>query len=599
MSVIRKTCPSASERSFSFLYLANVIGALLGTLVSAFLLIELLGFRGTLWLGASLNATLALFALVISLRLSDGGEKSTGPSSRPVRQLSLYGLPRSFILVLLFSTGLVSMGCEVVWMRQFTPFLGNFVYAFALILGIYLAATAMGARDYRRWACLHHLNETGKVWSFIAAASLLPIVAANPLLRLINNDIRVISIFIFCVLTGFMTPLLVDAWSGGEPDKAGLAYAFNILGCIFGPLFASFCLEPWIGERWCLVVFSLPLFAIAALIAFRPASEQRKMKESPSTPGKTRTYFVACVLAALVMMWFSDDFETEFPVREVRRDYAATVIATGKGFDRQLFVNGSGMTQLTPITKYIAHMPMAFMDRTPRNALVICFGMGTSFRSMLSWGVPTTSVDLIPSVPKLFPFFHADAEEVMRLPQAKVVIDDGRRFLDGSNQTFDVIVVDPPPPVPAPGSSLLYSREFYEVVKRHLAPDGILQNWYPSTEGDDAAAASIAKALTESFPYVRAFRSYDKRYGIHFLASMRPIPHLTASDLATRMPASAEKDFVEWGPETTATRQFDLVLTEEIPLRDLIDRAPGVPTLSDDRPINEYFFLRRIFGTAR
>jgi len=58
MSVIRQTCHTASSRSFSYLYLANVVGALLGTLLSAFVLIELLGFQSTLWFAAGLNCTL-------------------------------------------------------------------------------------------------------------------------------------------------------------------------------------------------------------------------------------------------------------------------------------------------------------------------------------------------------------------------------------------------------------------------------------------------------------------------------------------------------------------------------------------------------------
>ena len=67
------------------------------------------------------------------------------------------------------------------------------------------------------------------------------------------------------------------------------------------------------------------------------------------------------------------------------RDSTATVIATGAGMDKQILVNGYGMTSLTPITKMMAHLPLAFLDRPPQNALDICFGMGTTFRSLLSW----------------------------------------------------------------------------------------------------------------------------------------------------------------------------------------------------------------------
>ncbi len=91
-------------------------------------------------------------------------------------------------------------------------------------------------------------------------------------------------------------------------------------------------------------------------------------------------------LLAIVLFSGSHDFETKYKVRQVRRDYAATEIATGTGFGRQLLVNGFNMTWLTPDNKYMVHLPLAIMQRPPQNGLIICFGMGTGFRSMLSWG---------------------------------------------------------------------------------------------------------------------------------------------------------------------------------------------------------------------
>jgi spermidine synthase len=330
------------------------------------------------------------------------------------------------------------------------------------------------------------------------------------------------------------------------------------------------------------------LFAIAALIALRRSSSEAPLPKTRLDP-KVRFALVAVV--AILIFSLSHDYETRYSNRQVRRDYTASVIATGQGFDRRLLVNGVGMTRLTPITKYIAHLPLAFMSRPPQNGLVICFGMGTSFRSMLSWGIPTTSVDLVPSVPALFSYFHANAAKVESSPRAHIAIDDGRRFLDSSAESYDVIVVDPPLPPEAPGSSLLYSTEFYDAVKRHLRKDGILQAWYPEAGGDAATTASVTKALMQSFPYVRAFWSYDG-FGIHFLASMDPIPVPTSSVLAARMPSAAASDFVEWGPDATPQQQFESVISRELKLEDLVAQDPRVPAMRDDQPINEYYLLR-------
>jgi spermidine synthase len=236
------------------------------------------------------------------------------------------------------------------------------------------------------------------------------------------------------------------------------------------------------------------------------------------------------------------------------------------------------------------------MERKPQNGLVICFGMGTSFRSMLSWGIPTTAVDLVPSVPSLFWYFHSDAAELVKSPLAHIVIDDGRRFLDGSSQSYDAIVVDPPPPTQAAGSSLLYSHEFYQVIKRHLRSGGILQLWY--LQDDAATTASVTKALMQSFPYVRGFQSAAPP-GIHFLASMQPIPITSSAALAARMPLAAAADLVEWGPQATAQAQLESILSREVDLAKLVGEDPEVPALRDDEPINEYDLLRSIHLTNR
>jgi spermidine synthase len=240
----------------------------------------------------------------------------------------------------------------------------------------------------------------------------------------------------------------------------------------------------------------------------------------------------------------------------------------------------------------IAHLPLAFLPRPPKSTLVICFGMGTTHRSALSWGVPSTAVELVPSVVSVFPFFHADAAQVLRSPLSHIVIDDGRFYLERSKQQYDVIAIDPPPPVEAAASSLLYSREFYSIAKLHLASDGILQQWFPMDSDDPAIVASVAKSLRDSFRYVRVFHSIEG-WGYHFLCSQSPLPSPSAATLASHLPPAAAADLIEWGPAPTAEQQFDGVLTQETTLDALIALDPGVPALQDDRPVNEYFLLRR------
>ena len=85
----------------------------------------------------------------------------------------------------------------------------------------------------------------------------------------------VIGIGPFSALLGFVTPMLVDRWSGGDPDRAGNAYAVNVLGCILGPLVAGFILLPLMSERWVLFAFALPWLIIGVLPRWSVGLEER------------------------------------------------------------------------------------------------------------------------------------------------------------------------------------------------------------------------------------------------------------------------------------------------------------------------------------
>ena len=584
MLAIRRMFPGESSRSFSYLYMANVAGAVVGTGLPL-VLIELLGFHGTLRVGAACNVLIAVLALMVSKRAPQY-EGAAVPGevlervSEPAPQPAPTGTSRRSLLVLLFATGLTSMGMEVVWVREFTPFIGTVVYAFASILGVYLAGTFVGSRIYRSWGS-RQANEGPLPWVLLALFSLFPLLAASlnftpsPSLRL------VVGIAPFTALLGYLTPMLVDRWAGGDPAKAGKAYAVNVLGCILGPLLAGFLLLPWISERWSLVLLSLP-WLIAGICL---------MRLSKSAPGFVPRAMSFLLLPAAVLLFLSSNsYEKQYVHGKVLRDSTATVIANGTGMQKALLVNGYGMTMLTPIAKMMAHLPMVFLDRPPQNALVICFGMGTTFRSLLSWEIPVTAVELVPSVPRLFPYFHGDGPAILSSPLSHVVVDDGRRYLERTTQQYDVITIDPPPPVEAAGSSLLYSEDFYTVIRRRLRPGGILQQWLPIGDAEDVAA--VALALRRSFPYVRVF-AFGKNWGFHFLASDQPLPNRTASELVQRLPAAAAADLVEWDKQPDAEARFAHLLNLELSIDQLISASPSTPALSDDRPINEYYLLRK------
>lgn len=573
MAAIEGGRQSESHRSFSYLYLSNVVGALAGAIVPL-ALIEILGFHGTLRVGSVLNALIAISAVGLSLTIREE-RRISEPAALAEAAIGL--TIEKGILFLLFLTGLSTMGMEVIWIRLFTPYVGPLVYSFALILVSYLLATFVGSALYRSASRKSEPNNP-QAWVLLALVGLAPLFASDPRIPFGSLQRVWIGIVPFAILMGFLTPMLVDRYSAGDPDKAGRAYAVNVLGCILGPLLSGFVLLPLVGEHTALLFYAIPWMVMAFV---QPGA--------PKMAIGTRIRGYAIVGSALLMFMLTKDFESIYPERKVLRDSTATVIATGTGMQKRLITNGFGITFLTPITKMMAHLTLASLDHEPHSALVICFGMGTTYRSALSWGISATAVELVPSVPRLVSYYHQDGDRILASPLSHVVIDDGRRFLERTNEKFDVIIIDPPPPVQAAASSLLYSEEFYSAAKERLQQDGILQQWLP--EGDEPVQASVAKSLRNSFPYVRVDRSLGG-FGWHFLASMRPIPVRSASELVARMPPSAVTDMMEWGPAATPEAQFQRVLSHQMPLDDLINDASSTPALTDDRPINEYYVLR-------
>jgi len=463
-----------NTESFSFLYLANVLGAMSGTLLTAVVLVELLGFRQTLWVAAAGNFIIAVTGGCLGWKQRGFAAMATAEAKRSTvpGNPTLPGDSRSRLIKwILFSTGFGAMAMEVVWTRAFTPVLKTQVYSFAVVVFTYLGATFLGSLAYRRNLRAGSVRSTAELIFSLVIAAFFPILANDYRLKdwvsltglHISQDFHAVllllSISPFCAILGYLTPRLIDEYAAGQPRDAGKAYATNVIGCILGPLVASYGLLPNLGERHVLILLTSPFLILC--LPFIAALKRRQRVGMMATAG-----------AALVWsLFFAVDFEGLCARTQkntvVRRDYAASLISYGDSqLAKRLLVNGIGMTVLTPVTKCMVHLPLAFHHGRPESVLVICFGMGTTYRSALSWGLETTAVELVPGVKEAFGFYHADAPQVRQNPRGRIIIDDGRRYLKRTDEKFDVIVIDPPPPIEAAGSSLLYSKEFYELHER-------------------------------------------------------------------------------------------------------------------------------------
>ena len=568
--------------SFSFLYFANSLGAMFGTLITALFLIELLGFSGSLMVGALCNFSIAIICLGIGIKNSFKTDLVQSPENQPVpSDRSQESIPNFLTTLILFATGFCSLAMEVTWVRGFTPVFGTTIYAFASILAVYLFATILGSLWYRknskRGQTFTITQLTGACFLFAFFPIFMSDTAVHPLILSL-----LASIFPVCLTLGYLTPKLIDQYSMGNPRHAGRAYAINIFGGIIGPLFASYLLLPEFSAKLTLVLSALT-FGVLFLVCLGFLNTSYFFKWSIGLAG------TGCTLVAI---FFTGSFEDPALHGEgtlVLRDHTATITAHGHGMRKGLNINGVGITKLTPITKMMAHLPLAIRKEKPKSGLVIALGMGTSLRALASWGIQAKCIELVPSVVQAMPYFFQDAHSVLNQPNVEVIVDDGRRFLKRTREKFDVIIIDPPPPIESASTSLLYSREFNKIVAERLSEGGIFQQWFPY--GEEKTLQAVVRSLTDVFPYVRSYKSMEG-WGFHLLASLKPFETPQAEEMLSRLPDRAKVDLMEWTPEMDIKSFLNLTLKREIPVEPLLNQQDKSIYISDDQPFNEYFLVR-------
>ena len=602
MSYLKKTY-TENTTSFSFLYTANVIGAMIGVLATTIIWIEFCGFKGTLSIAClgNLMAALSAFLVYRFNAVNDGNivkniEKYKAHFINVTKQL----LSSKLIFAISFITGFTTLALEIVWTRAYSPVLGTMVYSFAFLLAGYLFATYIGSVWYRK--NLQH-NKIKSPATIVVLASLfvfLPILINDPQLfmyggrtyMLNSSNIMkyfiqiVLTIFPFCIMLGYLMPLLVDQYSKGNPFKAGKLYTVNVVGCIFGPLFASYILLPCLGVKASLILLALPYTLLLLILQ----NVNRYLKAISICISIIFIFIAFFYTKTYEIPSFSKDAEVL-----IKRDYSATVVGVvnKKTNKKHLLVNGYGITSITSITKFMAHLPMVFCKNNPQKALVICFGMGTTYRSLLSWDIDVTAVELTPSVVDMFPLYFDDAMEILNNKNGKIVVDDGRRFLLRTKEKFDVITLDPPPPIQSSGSSLLYSKEFCHLAKTRLKEGGILQHWVPISlmfnRYEDFFSIPVLRAIQSEFKYVKIFVSIEG-WGIHILASDSPIQDLSLDEFVNKMPQKAKEDLTEWTKNIDINILVSLLKILPISFFDNINPDKDF-MVTDNRPYNEYFFI--------
>jgi len=116
----------------------------------------------------------------------------------------------------------------------------------------------------------------------------------------------------------------------------------------------------------------------------------------------------------------------------------------------------------------------------------------------------------------------------------------------------------------------------------------VLQQWF--AVGERKILQAVARSFQKTFPHVRVFPSTEG-WGYHVLASLSPLEAVAAEELAGRFPVKAREDAVEWREEEDVRGQLSRLLSNEIPISQLLSDDPKI-TIHDDLPFNGYFLIR-------
>jgi len=536
-----ETTPTGISR-LGLLYSANIAGAVIGCLAAGFYLLRVYDMAVATYVAAAINVAVALLAWALSSR----AEYQPAVEAETVQPLQR-APGAQLVYVAIALSGLAALGAEVVWTRLLSLLLGATVYTFSIILAVFLfglwAGSGAGSFLARRLervsgqpqlalAACQILLAAAIAWTAFTLTYILPYWPVDPWLSLspwftfdldITRCLR--AIFPATLLWGASFPLALAAAAAEEEDPARLAgevYAANTAGSIVGALAFSLLLIPAIGTGGSqrLLVW---LATAAALVALGAAA---------LTVRKSFRAFVAIAgLAGVALAWGLSTTVANVPwqviayghrVAPILRGLAvaldaqaqtlfvgegmnSSVVITKRGDQRFFYVSGKSEASSVPVDmrlqRMMGHLP-ALVHPAPHSVLVVGFGAGVTAGSFVPY--PEVRRIVVCELERMIPpasdeFFGQQNYHVLQDPRTQVIYDDARHYVLTAPEKFDIITTDPIHPW-VKGTSTLYSKEYYELVKSRLNPGGVVAQWMPLYDSDEETVKTELATFFSVFP---------------------------------------------------------------------------------------------------
>jgi len=520
----------------SVLYGINTLGAGVGALVAGLWLIGSFGYWPAVLWGAACNVAVGLGALIAA------SAHRAGRTEETETVLTLGGTSDGRTVrnwcVLVFASGMLAVALQVAWYRLMGTLLQGNAYSFPYILGILLIGDAVGlfvgARLVGRIADPRSLFiRLQAAMVLVAVASILALYAlagVDELSALLVNVDRfqlplanaatVIAVgFILVVpasiLFGLTFPLsqrAVQTDSRLVGHRVGMIQLANILGNSIGGLVTGLLLLRFLGTAGTLMTLLAAGAAFALVLAFE------------RTPKRQGLVLAAASVVGILLVPSNDAFWSRLhgvnprQSAEVAEDHTGLAVLRRfeNGFHR-MYIQGHSQSCL-PVCAVHAFLGALgpLVHPAPQSVLVVGVGAGgTPYAASVNPATKTVrAVEIVAPVLTLIDrFASSDGRFGMRRlkedRRLEIVVGDGRHDLFLAGRSYDVIEADAILPHTA-FSGFLYSREYFEKVRAHLAPGGIAVQWAP-TERTIATFRTVFPHVVYAAPAL--------------LGSVQPIPY--------------------------------------------------------------------------
>ncbi len=531
--------------SLSYLYFINTLGAAVGSLFSSYLLISFFGLDISIYFAAAINLLIALLIFVFKNNFSKSDTTAAPLQAQSVHEVSTSSSfsTHRLIYLIVFVTGFIAMGYEIIWFRIIGTIVKASPYAFSSVLFIYLLGIALGSFLIKKYLSFNttidkknlffifqfsiavfvlfsigaFYNLVGNCELFIKMNSfsfqniLHPLVKVPSFLSIgaflkdlfLLFDVLIwplIFVFVPTLLMGASFPLITSfAFNADkEGNTVGKVYFFNVLGNVTGGLLTGLFLLSFFGTERSIVFLSF----LGILFLFFIKSESKLFRLS------SKILLVSIVLV-LTFAFFPKKhllYSIIHPATYFSQ-HDTKIISEGlDGVNVTFSFEDNQMTYINGMTHGGRPNPGFCFEaiealshhKQVKNILIIGFGTGTLTETILHLSPKPriTLVELSKTLIENLRQIHS-LDSMLNDESVDLLFADGRKFLYNNKDSFDAIFIDPLRTTTS-FSNNLYSQQFFTLIKSHLTSDGIFMSWMDEYH-------VMPKTICSVFPFVKQY----------------------------------------------------------------------------------------------